>query len=169
MDYARAIVEHFVRLRGKGAAVSAADEALLLSWESMEIPLDVVLEGVDSAFDRKREPPKSLSECGRWVRAGYKKWSSVDIVDDRDAPSGCSTTDPRSGLPRETQDRLARWRESQHAPLAAAAAQVWAELVAESAAVGVIPEEMVAIVGDAVRMVAVERGAPEDEIDDWMV
>ncbi len=58
-------MEHFLAIRGKGCAVSSADEALLLGWESEGIPMDIVIDGIDLAFERKRDAPKSLQQCGR--------------------------------------------------------------------------------------------------------
>lgn len=169
MDYARAAVEHFVRLRGKGTAVSAADEALLLSWEADGIPLEIVLEGVDTAFERKREAPKSLSECGRWVRAAFKKRAADDGTGtpstERARPMVKSEL---NGLPADTRDSLERWRKSSHAALREAAEEMWTELLAEVATVGVVPRELAEIVDEAVRLGALERGASDEDVDAWM-
>lgn len=74
-DFARAIIEAFAARRERGSAVSAVDEQLLLDWELQGMPVVVVLEGIDTAFERKSTPPKSLQECGRWVRAAFARWT----------------------------------------------------------------------------------------------
>ena len=175
MDYARAIVEHFVVLRGKGSAVSSADEALLLGWERDGFPLEIVLEGIDLAYERKREPPKSLTECGRWVRAGFKKWS-----EDFDEGSAVSTPaasrpkphrpddGPLPGLPPAEHARLSQWRTSGFLPLQAAAEEMWRDLVAQVEADGVVAGEVVAIIEDAVRLIALDNGATEAELADQL-
>lgn len=67
MDYAEGIIEYFVDLRGKGATVSALDQQEILAWERADVPLAAVLDGIDAAFARKAEPPKSVRDCKRWV------------------------------------------------------------------------------------------------------
>ncbi len=74
-DFARSIVEYFVERRGKESAVSGADQHVIGNWEARDIPLEVVFEGIDGAFDRRKEPPKSLTDCGRFVTNAFKRWS----------------------------------------------------------------------------------------------
>lgn len=81
MDFARAVVEFFVERRGKGSAISSADEQLVMQWEEAGVPVSVVFAGIDTAFDRKSEAPKSLSDCKRWVTAAFKKWSGGDKLE----------------------------------------------------------------------------------------
>jgi hypothetical protein len=81
VDFARAVVEFFVERRGKGSAISSADEQLVMQWEEAGVPVSVVFAGIDTAFDRKSEAPKSLSDCKRWVTAAFKKWSGGDKLE----------------------------------------------------------------------------------------
>lgn len=67
-DFARVIVDHFLARCGTGSAISSADQALLLGWEAGGVPLDVVLQGIDRAFEERREAPRSLTHCRAWVR-----------------------------------------------------------------------------------------------------
>ena len=179
MDYARTVVEHFVVLRGKGSAVSSADEWLLLGWERDGFPLDIVLEGIDQAFERKTDPPKSLTECGRWVRSGYKKWSKdfdesaeppIATGGAEQKPSGGAEQKPSGepaalpGLPPQHLKRLRKWRKSDFRPLREAAEEMWEDLVAQVAADGVISEEVTGIVDDAVRLLALDKGATEAQL-----
>lgn len=99
MDYATAVVEFFVERRGKGSALSSADEQTLLGWEAAGIPLSVVFAGVDAAFERKAEPPTSLGECNRWVKAGFKKWSGGALLEPA-RHSGASEPGTEAGTTR---------------------------------------------------------------------
>jgi hypothetical protein len=174
VDYARAIVEHFVVLRGKGSAVSSADEGLLLGWERDGFPLEIVLDGIDQAFDRKTDPPKSLTECGRWVRSQFKKWSGgIDesLVPDTSNPTRTpplSDEAPLPGLPSQDEARLVAWKTSDLRPLREAAVEMWADLVSQVAVDGVISGEVVAILEDAVRLLALDKGADEEELGEHM-
>ena len=158
-------------LRGKGSAVSSADEWLLLGWERDGFPLDIVLEGIDQAFERKTDPPKSLTECGRWVRSGYKKWSK-DFDESAEPPiaTGGAEQKPSGepaalpGLPPQHLKRLHKWRKSDFRPLREAAEEMWEDLVAQVAADGVISEEVTGIVDDAVRLLALDKGATEAQL-----
>jgi hypothetical protein len=68
-DYARQIATVFIDRRGRGTALSSADQQLLWQWERDGLSIDDVLRGIDEAFARKREPPASLRACRRWIEA----------------------------------------------------------------------------------------------------
>lgn len=160
MDYADAIVEFFLERRAKGTAISSADEQLVLRWEREGIPVSVVFAGVDQAFERKSEPPKSLSACGRWIRAAFKKWSGGDHLNTVERRAGArpegeapTAKDVESQYDRELK-RLAALRESSEPALAAAAAELHDDLAAlgESAATNVL-----SVVDEALAEAALER------------
>ena len=70
-NYFTEIEEYFWRKRGAQILVSPLDWAILESWQKAEIPVDVVLKGIDAAFEsysRSRRgtggrPLKSLAYC----------------------------------------------------------------------------------------------------------
>ncbi|HKV28122.1 MAG TPA: hypothetical protein VJN90_07605 [Candidatus Acidoferrales bacterium] len=70
-NYFTEIEEHFWRKRGAHLLVSPLDWAILETWQRAGIPLDVVLKGIDAAFEsygRSRRgaagrPLKSLAYC----------------------------------------------------------------------------------------------------------
>ena len=130
MDYARAVVEFFVKRREKGSATSAADEQVLLRWESEGVPVGVVFAGVDQAFARKAEPPKSLSECGRWVRAAHKKWAGGSHIESVLA-EGRSVSGSNSQSPDALDSWIDELREREtrgHPALRKAAGEIRREL-----------------------------------------
>lgn len=172
MDYAHAIVEHFVLLRGKGSAVSSADEGLLLGWEDEGIPLDIVIEGIDLTFDRSRDAPRSLSQCRRWVKKLFKAWAEDggQIVNEEHTKpptqparqTGANQLLP--GLSAKQSGQITRWRKHTLAPLAEAADAMWNDLQAQAAADGVIADEVAAIITEAVQLMAEENGAGAEEL-----
>lgn len=172
MDYARAIVEFFVERRGKGSAISSADEQLVLLWEGEGIPVPVVFAGIDTAFERKADPPKSLSDCGRWVKAAYRKWAGGDLLASaahtttpgaaaHDAPAASR---PTPAVPTVEQALIAELEARAaigHEALRAAVASVLAE-IRDLAARGPLEPEVVAVVDEAIADAALERlPAPE--------
>ena len=72
-DYTVQIVNHFLHVRQRGAAISAVDQQLIMRWEAAELPLHVVLGGIDDAFTRLVDPPRSLVRCARFVSQRLKK------------------------------------------------------------------------------------------------
>lgn len=50
-NYFTDIEEHFIRRRGKHLLVSPLDWALIESWKDMNVPLHIVLRGIDRVFD----------------------------------------------------------------------------------------------------------------------
>ncbi|MFT6395852.1 MAG: hypothetical protein ACJAYU_000594 [Bradymonadia bacterium] len=172
MDYAHAIVEHFVLLRGKGCAVSSADEGLLLGWEDEGIPLDIVIEGIDLTFEKKRDAPRSLQHCTRLVKKLFKEWAedSGQFVQEKPTPrtssSGQQWTGTASlpGLSDKQSASITRWRHHTLAPLRLAAEAMWTDLQAQAATDGVITDEVAAIIDEAVRLMAEENGATPDEL-----
>lgn len=184
MDYARAVVEFFVEKRSKGTAISAADEHLLLSWEDDGIPASVVFAGIDRAFERKSEAPKSLSDCSRWVKAAYKKWAggaeleaaahSVDADDGStpDAGAASPATPSRSALD-EALDELRRRCESGAPALRDATRAVLSELETLGRS-GKVGPEVLAVIDEAIaegalqRLDAAERRRIEEAADAWL-
>jgi hypothetical protein len=52
-SYFTDIEQHFVRRRGKHLLVSPLDWALIESWKDMNVPLHIVLRGLDRVFDAR--------------------------------------------------------------------------------------------------------------------
>jgi hypothetical protein len=72
-NYFTEIEEHFQRRRGGGLLLSTLDWALIETWKDAGIPLEAVLRGIDSAFDRYDQRPSktkkvnSLTYCSQEV------------------------------------------------------------------------------------------------------
>jgi len=78
-NYFTEIEDAFVRRRGKHLLVSSMDWALIETWKEMEIPLHVVLRGIEKAFDSWESKPRkrsvnSLLYCQEEVEAQFIEW-----------------------------------------------------------------------------------------------
>jgi hypothetical protein len=74
-NYFTEIEEHYQRRRGTTLLLSTLDWALIETWKSAGIPLEVVLRGIDEAFDKYDQKPSkskkvnSLAYCSQAVLA----------------------------------------------------------------------------------------------------
>lgn len=72
-NYFTEIEERYLRRRGGGLLLSTLDWALIETWKDAGIPLEAVLRGIDSAFDRydqratKTRKVNSLAYCSQEV------------------------------------------------------------------------------------------------------
>jgi hypothetical protein len=78
-NYFTEIEETFVRRRGKHLLLSPLDWDLMQTWKALNIPLHVVLRGVEKAFDSYESRPrnrsvKSLYYCQEEVEAQFAEW-----------------------------------------------------------------------------------------------
>ena len=91
--------ERFLRRRGGGVLLSTLDWALIETWKDAGIPLEAVLRGIDSAFDRYDERPSktkkvnSLAYCSQEVLAAAE--------DMKEAAVGTSAAEPATRQARE--------------------------------------------------------------------
>lgn len=78
-SYYSEIEEHFVRRRRKNLLISPLDWALIQTWKEMDIPLHIVLRGIDRAFDQFEAKPKtrlvnSLFYCQQSVQESFEEY-----------------------------------------------------------------------------------------------
>jgi hypothetical protein len=83
-NYFTEIEDAFVRRRGKHLFLSPMDWALMETWKEREIPLHLVLRGVERSFDRHESKPrkrsvKSLLYCQEEVEAQYAEWLEASV------------------------------------------------------------------------------------------
>ena len=80
--YWQQIEQYFVEKRGSALMLSPKDWPLVSSWEELEIPLEVVYEGIDKAFERFEEQHgtashrtlTSLHACKHWIEKSWERW-----------------------------------------------------------------------------------------------
>jgi hypothetical protein len=78
-NYFTEIEDTFVRRRGKHLLLGTMDWALMTAWKEMGVPLHVVLNGIERAFDSFEAKPrkrsvKTLMYCQEEVEAQYAEW-----------------------------------------------------------------------------------------------
>jgi hypothetical protein len=78
-NYFTEIEDAFVRRRGKHLLLSSMDWALIESWKEMDVPLHVVLRGIEKSFDSWESKPrkrsvKTLLYCQEEVEAQFAEW-----------------------------------------------------------------------------------------------
>jgi hypothetical protein len=82
-NYFTEIEEHFVRKRGKNILVSPLDWCLIEVWKENNIPLQVVLRGIDRSFEaalrRQKKAPATLFYCHPGVMEAYQEYSAAMV------------------------------------------------------------------------------------------
>lgn len=83
-NYFTEIEDAFIRRRGKHLLLSPLDWALIESWKEIDVPLHVVLRGVEKAFDSWESKPrkrsvKSLLYCQEEVEAQFAEWREARV------------------------------------------------------------------------------------------
>lgn len=101
--YYAAVEKHFVALRGSPLFISPREWQLIDRWRQQQIPLRVVKQGLDRAFERSKpnRPIRRLSYCRQTVEANYRRF--------REAVAGEPSVDEPNGTdPTEVQAYLSR-------------------------------------------------------------
>lgn len=81
-DYFQEIESHFALCRGTPFVLSAKDWALMKKWAEEAIPLPVVIEAIDSVFEKAAERQKkvnSLSYCRHAVKELWEERRALQI------------------------------------------------------------------------------------------
>ncbi len=95
-NYFTEIEERFLRRRGGGLLLSTLDWALIETWKDAGIPLEVVLRGIDAAFDKYDQRPSktqkvnSLAYCSQAVLSAAEDMKEAAVgtaAVDEEAPS----------------------------------------------------------------------------------
>ena len=84
-NYFTEIEEHFQRRRGTITLLSPLDWALMEIWKDAGIPLEAVIRGIDTAFDKWERRPKhtrkvnSLAYCAQEVLAAAEEMKEAAV------------------------------------------------------------------------------------------
>lgn len=73
-DYFTEIEAHFARRRGTPFIVNAKDWALMQKWHEEGIPLPVVIEALDSVFDKQEAKGRKVNSLGFCKHAVKELW-----------------------------------------------------------------------------------------------
>jgi hypothetical protein len=90
-NYFTEIEDAFIRRRAKHLLLSPMDWALIESWKEMNVPLHVVLRGIEKAFDSWESKPrkrsiKGLLYCQEEVEAQFAEWREARVGAAEGAP-----------------------------------------------------------------------------------
>lgn len=102
-NYFTEIEDAFVRRRGKHLLLSPMDWALIERWKELNVPLHIVLRGIEQSFDSWESKPrkrsvKSLLYCQEEVEAQYAEWLESRVgATPEEAKDAAATED--AGLP----------------------------------------------------------------------
>ena len=114
-NYFTEIEETFIRRRGKNLLLSPLDWALIESWQEREVPLHIVLRGIERVFDTIDKQPhrkrsvKSLFYCKEEIEAQFAEWLESQVgatvgVEGRDSGVESQTTEKSEFFSREAID-----------------------------------------------------------------
>ncbi len=102
-NYFTEIEEHFQRRRGSLLMLSTLDWALIETWRDAGIPLEVVLRGIDSAFDKY----EARAQRARQRRVNGLAWCAQAVIEAAEeqreaaigtAPAAAKTDSAQSGF-----------------------------------------------------------------------
>lgn len=99
-----------MRRRGKHLMLGVLDWSLMENWQQKEIPLKIVLNGINNVFDNvlasAKEPAKikSLSFCKEEVETLFSEWRALQIGKNSDEKSGTEAHQVDTEL--KVEDRL---------------------------------------------------------------
>lgn len=104
-NYFTEIEDAFISRRGKHLLLSPLDWALIESWKELNVPLHIVLRGIEKSFDSWEAKPrkrsvKSLLYCQEEVEAQYAEWLESRVgstTEEVSQPTGEAGAD--AGLP----------------------------------------------------------------------
>jgi hypothetical protein len=88
-DYFQEIEAHFVARRGTPYWLNAKDWALMKSWSEAGVPLPIVIEAIDSVFDKREALGKSvssLSYCKHAIKELWNERKSLQVGSEDAAP-----------------------------------------------------------------------------------
>ena len=84
-NYFTEIEETFIRRRGKNLLLSPLDWALIESWQEREVPLHIILRGIEKVFDlidkqpNRKRTVKSLLYCKEEIEAQFAEWLESQV------------------------------------------------------------------------------------------
>jgi len=135
-NYFTEIEERFQQRRGSLLMLSTLDWALIETWREAGIPLEVVLRGIDNAFDK--HDAKALRYVGRVRKVNGLAWCAQSVMEAveqaREAAIGASTTESAAAESGFEAERVGRYLEANAAAVEAAKLGAPADVVATEVA-----------------------------------
>jgi hypothetical protein len=133
-NYFTEIEEHFVRKRGKNILVSPLDWCLIELWKETQVPLQVVLRGIDRSFEaalrRQKKVPTTLFYCHPAVMEAFQEYRSA-MVGSREEEAGSDQAVEQASLLEHLERLIDRLKKVDQPPCVRALARL-EELYEES-------------------------------------
>jgi hypothetical protein len=83
-DYLKDIEKYFHSLAGKGIMLSSMDYSLILEWRNKEIPKEVILKGINRAFENSKKVHgkddssiRNLKQCVEHINSSIEKFRPI--------------------------------------------------------------------------------------------
>jgi hypothetical protein len=92
-NYFTEIEDRFLQRRGGGLLLSTLDWALIETWKDAGIPLEAVLRGIDSAFDRYDQRPSKSRKVNSLAYCSQEVLSAAE--DMKEAAVGANPEEPK--------------------------------------------------------------------------
>jgi hypothetical protein len=132
-NYFTEIEERFQQRRGSLLMLSTLDWALIETWREVGVPLDAVLRGIDSAFDK--HDAKTLRSAGRTRKVNGLAWCAQSVMEAvEQAKEAAIGTAPTAGTAQAESgfeaERVRRYLEENAAVIEAALLSAPADAVA---------------------------------------
>ena len=84
-NYFSEIEQLFIRRRGRNLLLSPLDWALIESWQEREVPMHIIIRGIEKVFDAADKKPnnkrtiKSLLYCKEEIEAQFAEWLESQV------------------------------------------------------------------------------------------
>jgi len=130
-NYFTEIEDHYRRRRGSHLLVSHLDWTLMMTWKDAGIPLEAVLRGIDSAFDRYDRKPKKTKKINSLAFCAQEVLTAAEEM--KEAAVGSSRQEPASSAGLEAEE-IAKFFQQNAEKLSQAHVDKEAQLVARECA-----------------------------------
>ena len=134
-NYFTEIEERFQQRRGSLLMLSTLDWALIETWREAGVPLEAVLRGIDSAFDK--HDAKSLRAAGRTRKVNGLAWCAQSVMEAVEQAMEISSAPTASTEPVESgfeTERIMRYLEENALKIECAALNAPADATAAEVA-----------------------------------
>jgi hypothetical protein len=101
-NYFTEVEERYLQRRGGGLLLSTFDWALIETWKDAGIPLEAVLRGIDSAFDKYDQRPKKTKKINSLAYCSQAVLSEAEDMKEAAVGSGASAARSRETLDAAT-------------------------------------------------------------------
>ena len=106
-NYFSEIESVFIRRRGRNLLLSPLDWELIETWQKRDVPLHIILRGIEKVFDAVDKQParkktiKSLTFCRDEIETQYAEWLESQIGKDSNLPVSDSNFQTADSTPDE--------------------------------------------------------------------